>query len=97
MAEILAAFAAPPAVQVAYAALTFAWQQYQNVSGNKERCKVLIQRCQNLLIAVSDEIKREGLNSLVDNLHLLEKCVIKPPGLNRPLLTLLVSVCQSGT
>lgn len=74
MAEILAALSVPPIAQAAYAALTFAWQQYQNVSGNKEQCKILIQRCQNLLVAVCDQLRQDGqLDSMQNNLHVLEK------------------------
>lgn len=78
MAEILAAFAAPHAVQAAYAALSFAWQQYQIVNGNKERCKVLLQRCQSLLIAVGDQIRHNGIpESMMDNIHILEKFALR--------------------
>lgn len=41
MVEVLAALTVPHSVQAAYVALTFAWQQCQNVSGNQEQCKML--------------------------------------------------------
>lgn len=77
MAEALAILVAPHAVSAACNALAFAWKQHQNVSGNKEQCKILIQHCQNLLLAVSDRIRLEGLpDSMQDNLHVLESVSI---------------------
>lgn len=64
----------PPAVQASYAALDLAQQQYQLVIENKERCNILITRCEKLLIAVCNQIERKGLqDSTSSNIHTLEK------------------------
>ena len=55
-------------------AINIAQQQYELVKENKERCKILIQRCQSLLNVVCTQIKRDGLqDSMLSNIHALEK------------------------
>ncbi|KAL0954109.1 hypothetical protein HGRIS_005255 [Hohenbuehelia grisea] len=73
--EALAAFSIPQVLTLAAQALTFAWTQYNNIQGYEEQCRLMIQRCQDLLIAVSKEVHAAGnerVRSMTNQLRALE-------------------------
>jgi hypothetical protein len=92
--EVLSAITFPQVLRVARETILFAWTLYSSVTDRKAECKVLLERCNDLILEVGKQVDGEDYSDVMsENLHDLEWYVVFSKSRNTYSPTNQLSAC----